>query len=566
MSFELPGRITGLQAHQKTPDIPHQLSSGETTKSPPGLERPSSGQLVRDKPANVNSTASESDRITFSELLSNTIEKMSQPTPDNSQGNIIHTGNPLDLAIDGVGYFVLSDGQQNIYTRSGAFAVDANSNLIDPVTGSCLQRIGSEGESNGFQTPGDSNVRIPYNASMPANKTSAIQVSGNLSGDATLADGPQIQQITSNMAYTTNGGTVATTATEIGRLDQFSGGPGTDGELAAGESGTLTISGYNPDGTAFSSGQTFTFNPTTTLGEVIRHLNNNVLSGAAASLVNGKIQITDACRGYSRTDIRLSTSGNGSLTTPGYFEISTVGGKEVKNVGITIYDSQGGKHVLSGAFVRTNTPNTWDMVLSSVSGNVRETRLADRRIENISFNASDGSYAGLSGPDLPQFVITFVDDTAKPQTIEIQMGTVGKLDGLTQFNGSSTAAASEQDGYEAGRLSTVSVNKEGIISGAFTNGIKKNIATLQAALFENTSGLKNIGSGYFIPSDSSGQAAAGTMTGAAGTIHGGALQKSNADVATEFVNMLGAQNGFQANARTIRAANEILHELSNLIR
>ena len=146
------------------------------------------------------------------------------------------------------------------------------------------------------------------------------------------------------------------------------------------------------------------------------------------------------------------------------------------------------------------------------------------------------------------------------------MGTVGKLDGLTQFKGSSTAAAEEQNGYEAGRLSTVSVNKEGIITGTFTNGIKKNIARLQAALFENTSGLKNIGSGYFIPSASSGKVTVGTVTEGIGTILGGALKQSNAEVATEFINMLGSQNGFQANERTIRADNEILRELSNLIR
>ncbi|MBL7153482.1 MAG: hypothetical protein ISS79_07175, partial [Phycisphaerae bacterium] len=39
-----------------------------------------------------------------------------------------------------------------------------------------------------------------------------------------------------------------------------------------------------------------------------------------------------------------------------------------------------------------------------------------------------------------------------------------------------------------------------------------------------------------------------------------------ADVASEFVNMIHAQNGFQANARTIRVANDILRELSGLIR
>lgn len=531
MSFELSGRITGLHAHQNTMDI------------------------VDNKAANVNSTTSESGRIIFSQLLNEKIEKASQPTDNNLQANIINTGNPLDLVVEGEGYLVLSDGQQKIYTRSGAFTVDANSNLIDSVTGYAIQRIGSEGESDGFQTPGDSNVRIPYNASMSANKSTEIKVAGNLSSDATLVGGPQTQQIISNIVYTANGGTVATTSTEIGQLDQFSGG-----------SGTLAISGYHPDGSLFSSGRTFTINPTTTLGEVIRHLNTNVLNGATASLVNGKIQITDDTSGYSMTDIKLSYSGNGSLTTPGYFEISTVGGEEVKNIGITIFDSQGDKHVLTGAFVRTNAPNTWDLVLNSVSGDVSEITLANRRIENISFNASDGSCNGLSGPDLSQFVITFAHDTTKPQTIGIQMGTVGKLDGLTQFKGSSTAAAEEQDGYEAGRLSTVSVNKEGIITGTFSNGIKKNIARLQAALFENTSGLKNIGSGYFIPSASSGKVTVGTVTEGIGTILGGALVQSNAEVATEFINMLGTQNGFQANERTIRAANEILRELSNLIR
>ena len=43
-------------------------------------------------------------------------------------------------------------------------------------------------------------------------------------------------------------------------------------------------------------------------------------------------------------------------------------------------------------------------------------------------------------------------------------------------------------------------------------------------------------------------------------------EKSNADVATEFVNMIQAQNGFQANARSIRVANDILRELTSLIR
>jgi len=562
MSFALSSGVTGLQAYQKMLDV--------------------AGNNL----ANVNSTAFKASRITFSELLSETIKKASQPTanvggtnpqymgsgvsisgisPNLSQGNIVNTGNSLDLAIEGEGYFVFNDGQQNIYSRAGAFAVDQDSTLVDPATGYRVQRLGSVGEVEGFQIPGDSNIHVPYDAAMPAKATSEIVVSGNLSVDASSS--AQTQAISSNITYTYDSGTTATETTEIDQLDQFSGGSGTDGQLGAGESGTITIAGYHPDGTAFSTGLTFTVNADTTLGDLIDHLNNNVLTGATASLVNGQIQITDNDSGYSKTDINLSYSGNGSLTTPGYFEITTVGGEEIKTVNITVYDSQGGKHVLTAAFVRTDTANTWDMVLTTITGNVHQITPTDRRIEGIRFDTRDGSFAGLSDSDTSQFVITFAQDQANPQTIKLALGTVGKFDGLTQFAGSSTAVAREQDGYGAGSLSTVSVNDAGVLIGAFSNGVKKNIAVLQIALFQNPSGLENIGSGYFTSSVNSGEAVATqAMTGGAGTIHGGALEKSNTDVATEFVNLIEAQNGFQANARTIKVANAILQELSNLIR
>ncbi len=563
MTFALSAGVSGLQAHQKMLDV--------------------AGNNL----ANVNTTAFKASRITFLELLSETIKKASQPTtnvggtnpmqmgsgvgisgisPNTIQGNIINTGNPLDLALEGEGYFVLSDGQQNVYTRAGTFAVDAESNLVDPSTGFRVQRIGSEGEIDGFQTPGDSNIRVPYDVAMPASATSQMVISGNLSSDAAFST-PRRQIIASNISYTKDSGNAASLTTEIDQLDQFSGGGEADGQLSVGNSGTINISGYHQNGIGFTSGLSFTVDPTTTLGDLIDHLNTNVLSGTTAALFNGQIRITDDVGGYSRSDVELSYTGDGVLTTPAYFEIQAVGGEEVKNINITVYDTLGGKHVLSGAFVRTDTTNTWDMVLTSVTGNIYDITMADRRIEDITFDANDGSYAGLSGIDSPEFVITFAHDPSNPQTMQLELGTVGKLDGLTQFAGNSTAVAREQDGYEAGRLSTVSVNNEGILIGAFSNGIKRNIATLQVSLFQNTAGLESVGSGYFIPSANSGEAVATQgMTAGAGTIHGGALEKSNADVATEFVNMIQAQNGFQANARTIRVANEILRELSNLIR
>ena len=569
MSFALSAGITGMQDHQKIIDA----AGNDQT--------------------NVNSNTNKTNSITFSELLSETIKNASQSTstigstnpqqmitgvgaagirPNMTQGSIVNTGNPLDLALEGEGYFVVSDGQQSFFTRTGAFAVDANSLMVDPATGYRVQRIGAIGESDGFQITGDSDLHIPYGVSIPAQPTSTVTVSGNLSADATLPTA-QTQVLGSNISYTTNG-TAAAGTTLISNLDQYSG------KL---NSGAITFSGYKPDGTALGSNPTtnltMPITSTTTLNDVLTWLNTNegttgagqgIFGGTAtASLINGQLRITDTTSGYSKSDLAMTYSGDGTLTVPGYFEMLTVGGEEVKNVNIMVYDSKGAQHVLSGAFVRTNTANTWDMVLSSISGNINQITIPNRRIENITFDNTNGYYTGVNvGNSNPsEFVISFAHDSLNPQTIALDFGSVGQFNGLTQFAGNTTAIAKEQDGYEAGRLSSVSINNEGIVIGTFSNGIKKDIGAIQISLFQNKSGLESIGSGYFTSSAVSGApVATQAMSGGAGSIHSRALEKSNSDVASQFVSMIQAQNGFQANTRTIRVANDILRELSSFIR
>ncbi len=564
MSFALMAGVTGLQAHQRMLDV--------------------AGNNL----ANVNTIGYKSSRIIFSELLAQVLKRASAPTstvggsnpqqigsgvqvggisPDMAQGNLINTSNPLDLAIEGEGYFVLNDGSRNVYTRAGAFTVDADSNLVDPSTGYIVQRIGTVGESEGFQTPGDTNTKVPYDLAIPATATSEIKVSGNLSADSSLA-APQTNMMRSGTTYTSSGGN-ATTGTRISDLDQFSGTFG-----VADIDGKLYVTGVQPDGIAITDAVGLDVDVNTTLGDVLTYIDNQLgAANVTASISNGRIVVTDNASGYSQTDISLSYTGSAdgtdSLTVPGYFEIAAVGGDEVKNFSIVTYDSQGGSHALSGAFVRTDTVNLWDMVLTSVSGNVTELTSDNRRIEGIEFNGSDGSFAGLNSVigDTAQFEVTFAHDPLNPQVITVDMGTPGQYNGLTQFARESTAVAKEQDGYPPGDLNSVSVSNEGYVIGSFTNGAKMNLAMIQLALFKNPSALESVGNSYYIPSANSGDPVATQgMIGGAGTIRGGSLEKSNADVAGQFVSMIVAQNGYHANARTIRIANEMLKELTNLIR
>ena len=564
MSFALMAGVSGLQAHQRMLDV--------------------AGNNL----ANINTIGYKSSRIIFSELLAQTLKRASAPTstigginpqqigsgvqvggitPDTSQGNLIRTNSPLDLAIEGEGYFVLSDGSRNVYSRAGAFAVDAGSNLVDPSTGYIVQRIGTVGESDGFQTPGDTNTKVPYDVAMPASATSEIKVAGNLSADAML-ETAQTNVLRSDTAYTTSGNN-ALGGTLISDLDQFSGAFG-----AVDTDGKLYVTGIAPDGTAITDAVGLDVGAATTLNDVLAYIETQYgAANVTASISNGRIVVTDDASGYSQTDISLSYTGSAdgdeSLTMPGYFEIAAVGGEEVKNFNIITYDSQGGSHVLSGAFVKTDTVNLWDLVLTSISGNITDLTSDNRRIEGIEFNGSDGSFAGLNAGigDTAQFTVSFAHDPSNPQVITVDMGTQGQYNGLTQFARSSTAVAKEQDGYQTGELSSVSVSSEGYIIGSFTNGIKKNLAAVQLALFKNPSGLESVGNGYFTSSVNSGEPIATQgLIGGAGMIHGGSLEKSNADVASLFVSMIEAQNGYHANARTIKVANDMLKELTNLIR
>jgi flagellar hook protein FlgE len=249
---------------------------------------------------------------------------------------------------------------------------------------------------------------------------------------------------------------------------------------------------------------------------------------------------------------------------PGYFNILAAGGNDVQNVNMTVYDALGGAHTLNAALVQSDTPNTWDMVITSVTGDV--SGLTNRRIDGITFN-SDGAYNGLASDSQTEFGIQFGQNSSTTQNIGVAFGTAGQYDGITQLAGSSTAVVNTQDGYASGQLSSLAVNQDGTLVGTFSNGIKENIATIQMATFRNPEGLQGTGNGYFVTSGNSGNAI--TMqaaTGGIGTIQGGSLEKSNADVATEFANMIEAQNSYQANARTISVANTILGTLTNLLR
>ncbi|HOQ03841.1 MAG TPA: flagellar hook-basal body complex protein [Anaerohalosphaeraceae bacterium] len=575
MGSALSAGVSGLKAHQAMLDV--------------------AGNNL----ANVNTVGFKGSSVTFAELLSQTLRRASGPAGNlggvnpqqmgsgvgiasirvnTSQGNIVTTGQDLDVAIDGSGYFVLNNGSQNVYTRIGSFAVDASNTLVDPATGYRVQRIGNYGESEGFQTAGDTSIHIPWDASMPARATTEITLNGNLraSAESTAAT---VHKIVSNLAFTTsNGERVATANTYLSDLDQWTT------PLAVGATGTILVSGYLEDGTEFTNQPITWVGAASGSGPTIQDLLDQItalFTDSTATLnSDGKIVVTANQAGYNLamiTNMTYVPAGTDEMTVPTFFDYVTIGGNDTKNFKITVYDNMGEQHVLSGTFVKTNTTNTWDLVIDSITGemagswdsyDIHNSSALNRRISGIEFNP-DGSFKGISVPGEEAVIgVQFESNPSAIQTIELVLGTPGEFTGLTQFaSQQSSAAALTQDGYAAGSLSNVMIDQSGMIVGTFTNGVKVNIAALQIGIFQNPGGLESIGNGYFLPTANSGEPIA-TMAASsgAGKITGQSLEQSNVDIATEFVTLMQAQNGYQANARTIRVANDVLRELTNLIR
>ena len=106
-----------------------------------------------------------------------------------------------------------------------------------------------------------------------------------------------------------------------------------------------------------------------------------------------------------------------------------------------------------------------------------------------------------------------------------------------------------------------------MIFGVADNGVSFPLAQLAIVSFANEAGLKSVGSNGYVSTLASGTAAIGrALSDGRGTVRSGQLEDSNVDLTVEFTRLIIAQRGFSANAKTITVTDEILQELTNIIR
>jgi flagellar hook protein FlgE len=315
---------------------------------------------------------------------------------------------------------------------------------------------------------------------------------------------------------------------------------------------------------------------TTTYGQLLTAINTSLgitnITGTQVDTSTGALTITgDGGLVNSLTGLNIQTTGAGGAafnaifsSQPGNYIEQQAASDVTHDVAITVFDSIGNPIDLSLAFTKDPTAqNRWLWKATTPApanvtggGDGAVTFDSNGRLETFTYTGGASSLQFDPGTG-----------ASTPVDVKLDSGSLGQVNGLSQFAAPANAVASSQDGYTMGNLQDISVDQRGVITGYFTNGINQTLAQIALASFNNPTGLLRDGNNMYSESGNSGGAIVGYAgTSNQSTITPGALESSNVDLSEEFTSMIIAQRGFQANARVITTSDEMLSELVQLKR
>jgi flagellar hook protein FlgE len=235
----------------------------------------------------------------------------------------------------------------------------------------------------------------------------------------------------------------------------------------------------------------------------------------------------------------------------------------------TVYDSLGKDTQVQLYFRRTGA-STWEyhaLVDGAVQGGAAGTPVEITTGTNtLTFDTEGKLQAIATG------ACTLSPTGANSQPLTFDLGdAVGAggtgLGGITQFAAASAATFVGQDGYGSGQLTSVQIDKQGVIQGVFTNGQMRALGQVGVARVAAPESLERTGGNLYAVTRASGEAVMGAAgDGGRAFISAGTLEQSNVDIAEQFVRMISAQRAFEANSKTITTADQLLSELISMKR
>ncbi len=390
-------------------------------------------------------------------------------------GEIVRTGNALDIAIDGQGFFAVSESGRTAYTQAGQFTLDNELNIVN-ANGGKLQGFGVSNVAGGEPTIVSgvlTDLKIEA-SNIEAKATTEINFNGNLSSASDVIPYP------------------------------------------------VTPALFDP-----KDGSQYNFSQST---EVFDSLgNSHVMTQYFNHTGSNEWQAMFFLDGKPLTEAQLTGAG----LTSGMSDTPPVVGA---NVGAQSVDDGTGTAVSAGVLKMTFDPNG----------------------QMVPYGAAPG----VTGVNLAVAVGAGTSTNAEIKTGAAALAINLKFDGTTQFGSSFSVNENDADGYTSGAFSGVTVGDDGKVFATFTNGESKLQGQVVLASFANVDGLEQGSNTVWYQTEESGNALYGEPdSGSLGKLLAGSFMGSNVDISEQLVGLMSFQQNYQANAKTISTADEMMQIL-----
>ena len=493
---------------------------------------------------------------------------------DFTQGAITTTNNDSDLAIQGDGFFIVDGPAGNRYTRNGNFTRDENDMLVNS-QGLRVQGYGVNTDYSIDVSEGLKDIEIRIGSELVNMQTKTVEVDGSLlaTSEAELGDygslyvsealfngpsGPVIDESTLLVNVCDAGGASVFTEGEVLAFTPKKGGKELDAHLLPTDDGGTT---ENADGKITAD---------TTIQDLLNLLNNafgiqrdgtipddggqNDQPGVSVIQATGEIQIlgnSGTINQINDMDIGRLTSDNASVELD-FSRLQDATGESAAT-DLVVFDSLGEAIDLRVSVVlESKVPDTVARYyVESIGDSGDSIGIANGTIE---FDENGDVKPSTANP-----TFNIERDDTDASTMKIMLDFSG-LKSISPDDGSKLT--SDQDGFSAGTLIGYGIDEKGVINGAFDNGENRPLGQIALARFNNPQGLLENGEDTYIESVNSGEAMIDTPGSSGyGTILGGSIELSNADIGKSMVDLIVASTNYRGNARVISAVNELVDEL-----
>ncbi len=285
------------------------------------------------------------------------------------------------------------------------------------------------------------------------------------------------------------------------------------------------------------------------------------------------------------TDLTVATAALGTLATD---EASAVGSlstaqqtqantalKNMTTAWQNIYGSSAGTgdiYTVATDQLAVNT-DTSTIESNTAPGGAAVSFGANGTLDQVSYtDPATGQVANIAATAVnpnPLAVLTIQTPYSTPtgtQSISLNLGNIGETNGVTNFAASSyTLSSLSQDGVPPGSFSSISTTTSGDIYANYNNGQTRLIAQVPLATFGNADALQSQnGSAYTVTNGSGNPSLQAAGTNGAGSLVTSSVESSNVDIASQFSQLIIAQQAYSANAKVVTTADQLMQTTINM--